>query len=92
VAASACENQNVLPEVVGKADHGQRLARGHHPPIVAMGLCVRPSSSRDVPTLYVERGGGYTRSINALLHDIHVSSAQSVCVGESSGIGAFPAP
>ncbi len=30
MAARACENQNVLPEVIGEANNGKRLARRHH--------------------------------------------------------------
>jgi hypothetical protein len=37
VAALACDGDDVLPEMISKADHGQWLARGHHPPIVATG-------------------------------------------------------
>ena len=32
------------------------------------------------------------RSISALAQDMHVSSAQSVCVGLSTGISALPGP
>jgi hypothetical protein len=32
------------------------------------------------------------RSISALVHDMHVSTAQFVCVGLSSGISALPGP
>jgi len=58
VVTCARESQNVLPEVIGKADHGQWLARGHHPPIVASPKRRRPSSTGLRQTLYIERERG----------------------------------
>jgi hypothetical protein len=52
VAALALDGDDVLAEVVSEADHGQRLARGHHSPILAMAWWGRPPSSGAPQTLY----------------------------------------
>jgi hypothetical protein len=52
VAASAGENQNVLPEMIGESDDDKGLARRHHPPIVASRSAARPSSTGAPQTLY----------------------------------------
>jgi hypothetical protein len=57
VATCARENQNVLAEVVGEADNGQRLARWHHPPIVARRPAARPSSAGAASILYAAYRG-----------------------------------